>query len=322
LLSSLLEIKNDLSAEVQTLTKRMVHIDEQISQIFNFLSPLHLSISNHPSPITNTAQPSEIPSESSLLQPMTTRTSSDTNTTDLKTSPVVEPPSFPDANSSLSTITDVQDVSRTNDQSLTTPPTRQISDYDPTLLIVPPPPSIYNRSANSSVVSLGISTIPRGSASNKIVPTSALPSSASAHQSSNTSFRPMSNTRYNPGRSPKLKIRSHHTRSAIKHQQSSEQSTIIELDSPTQQDASNKNVPLLSTTSSSSSTKSGSSHVFRRFMPGSSNTEKTTMSSSTLLYPPTSDDDRPTSPTSSGNDDDDHRPLTSSSSRRHHHTPL
>jgi hypothetical protein len=198
---------------------------------------------------------------------------------------------------------------------LTPPLTRQGSDQEPVVVCIPPPPSIYNRSAGSSAVRLGISTIPRGSASNKIVPA---PSSTSPKQSSNTSFRPVSNIRYNPGRSPKLKARSHQNRSSIKHQQQFEKSTIIELESPTQKDVTDKNVPLIPT--SASATKSGS-NVFRRFMTGGSNKEKTEISS-TLLYPPTSDDEHPMSPASSGNDDDDYRPLTSSSSKHQHQTLL
>ncbi|CAF4532301.1 unnamed protein product [Rotaria sp. Silwood1] len=328
LLSSLIDIKNDLSNEVRALTKRMIHIDEQISQIFNFLSPLHSSINNNTQQVLDTTQSSSIPSQpSSLLPPSslnTTTSHSKTNTSTLKFPKMFEEPSyysdintiipFFDANQSSSPITDVSIQPKTNDPLLTISSTCQISDYDSTPLSIPPPPSVYNRSASSSVVTLGISTTPHGSISNKIVPAP----TSSKHPLS-ASFRPISNTRFNPGRSPKPKARSHQNRSNVKHRQQPEKSTIIELEPSTQNDTTNKNVPLFSTLSST--TKSGSK-VFRRFMGSSSNAEKTTMSSTTLLYPPTSDDEHPMSPTSSGNDDDDHRPLTSSSSKYHHQTPL
>ncbi|CAF4374971.1 unnamed protein product, partial [Adineta steineri] len=77
LLSSLIEIKNDLSAEVRVLTRRMTHIDEQISQIFNILSPLHSSVVSNPEPaisnITQSSSPqpllSRISSQSSPIRP-------------------------------------------------------------------------------------------------------------------------------------------------------------------------------------------------------------------------------------------------------------
>ncbi|UJR20748.1 hypothetical protein I4U23_023866 [Adineta vaga] len=330
LLSSLLEIKNDLSTEVRTLTRRMSHIDHQISQIYNILSPFYSSTNNLPPPpppapsfstVTSVNQLPLISPVRPTVLPLTSTTSSDTKpTTDLKISPLFETSSFYadsntgtqyfDVNQSSSTISDIHDesfLSKTNDRSVTPSTPRQISDSDSVVLSIPPPPSVYNRSAASSLASLGISATPRGSVSNKVAP---------------ASFRPIANTRFTPGRSPKTKTRSHHHhRSNVKHQQLTEQSTIIELEPSPPKDTTNKNVPLLPTSSSSTSTKSSSS-VFRRFMIGSSNSaEKSGMSSSTLLYPPTSDDDRPTSPASSGNDDDDYRPLTSSSNK-HHHTPL
>ncbi|CAF1330113.1 unnamed protein product [Adineta steineri] len=347
LLSSLIEIKNDLSAEVRVLTRRMTHIDEQISQIFNILSPLHSSVASNPEPaisnITQSSSPqpllSRISSQSSPIRPsvllLTTTTSSATNYTDAKSSPVFEAPSFYsdisaktqffDANQSSSSISDIQDVSlksKTNDQS----PTKQTSDTDSIVLSIPPPPSIINRSANAPFISLGISATPRGSVSNKIAPaaiSSSSLSSVDAKQTFSASFRPISNTRYNPGRSPKLKTRSQQSRSTMKHQQQPVQSTIVELEPPIQKDTTDKSVPLLSMSSSTTATttKSGS-YGFRRFMLGGSSTDKATTSSSTLLYPPTSDDDHPMSPNSSGNDDDDYRPLTSSSNRHHRHTPL
>jgi len=309
----------------------MVHIDEQISQIYKLLSPLHSSITNNPSPVSSsgeqsliTVQPIPRPPSLSLT---TIASPSDVNPNSLKISPVFETPSFYsdtnttkpffDMNPLPSTITDVHDVSlqsKTNDPLLSTSSTRQSSDSESATLSIPPPPSVYNRSGGSSVLSLGISTVPRGSVSNKIAPAS---SSVGPKQPLNTTFRPVSNTRYNPGRSPKPKARSYQNRSNIKHQQQSEKSTIIELESPTQKDEANKDAPLLPT--STSTTKSSGS-IFRRFMTGGSHPEKSTMSS-TLLYPPTSDDEHPMSPISSSNDDDDYRPLTSSSSK-HHHTPL
>lgn len=299
----------------------MIHIDEQISQIYNFLSPFHSSLTNNPSPVSHSAEPllslvQPPPQRPPSLSITTIASPSEPNTMSFNLSPDFaektsfysdknETIPFVDTNQSSSTMNNVRDVSR-----------QSSNDQESIALSIPPPPSIYNRAAGSSMVSLGISTIPRGSVSNKIVPA---PQSTSPKQPLNTSFRPVSNTRYNPGRSPKPKTRSHQNRSNIKHQQqSAEKSTIIELESPSQQDATNKTVPLLS--SSVSSTKSGS-NIFRRFMAGGNNTEKTGMSSTTLLYPPTSDDEHPMSPASSGNDDDDYRPLTLSSNK-YHHTPL
>ncbi|CAF3323629.1 unnamed protein product, partial [Rotaria socialis] len=346
LISSLLDIKNDLGNEVRALTKRMIHIDEQISQIFNFLSPCHLSITNNSQQTSNITQPLLIPSQSSLLSPPpllsssssslllnTTTTPTEINVTTHNFPQILEAPSVHldananipifNSNRSLSPTNDIQDVptqAETHDSPLSTSTTSEINEYYSIPFPIPPPPSIYNRSASSSVVSVGTSTAPRSSISNKVVPTSLLPASASSKNPLNTSFRPISNTRFNPGRSPKSKARSHQNRSYTKHQQQTEKSTIIELEPSTQNDTTNKNVPLFSTFSST--TKSGS-RAFRRFITGSSNAEKAaTSSSSTLLYPPTSDDEHPISPTSSGNDDDDHRPLTSSSNKYHHQTLL
>ena len=287
-LASLLEIKNDLSAEVRALSNRMSHIDEQISQIFHFLSPAPSSTVHHPVATSTSAPPSPSAS-SSLLAPKT----------------------------KTSTIIDIDSLSRptATAKGITKAPSPRsvMDDDDSTALCIAPPPSVYNR---SSIVSLGISTTPRGSVSNKIAPAPQLPSSASSKQPSSTTFRPISNTRYNPGHSPKPKIRSKQTRSAIKQRQQSDSSTIIDLESDPQAEDKNRAVPLLSTTRSSG-------QAFRRFMTGGTNPERNIVSSSTLLYPPTSDDDHPMSPASSGNDDDDYRPLTSSSSHKHHHhTPL
>ncbi|CAF4411468.1 unnamed protein product, partial [Adineta steineri] len=169
---------------------------------------------------------------------------------------------FFDANQSSSSISDIQDVSlksKTNDQS----PTKQTSDTDSIVLSIPPPPSIINRSANAPFISLGISATPRGSVSNKIAPAAISSSSLSSvdvKQTFSASFRPISNTRYNPGRSPKLKTRSQQSRSTMKHQQQPVQSTIVELEPPIQKDTTDKSVPLLSMSSSTTATttKSGS----------------------------------------------------------------
>lgn len=314
----------------------MIHIDEQISQIYNILSPLYSSSIDNPSPILNITELPSIPHQSSPLPSslsfITATTPSETNVNTPKIPSVFETTSFYsdintktpffDPNQQLSsTITDVHDVSlqsRTNESLLPTSSIHQSTNYNSLVLSTPPPPSIFNRSASSSIVSLGISTTPRGSVSNKIVPAPPSPPSTSPKQSLTTSFQPVSNTRFNPGRSPKPKARSYQNRSNIKHQQQSEKVTTIELESSTQEDITNKNVPLLSTSSSSSSTAKSGSNIFRRFLTGGSNTEKTTISSSTLLY----DDEHPISPSSSGNDDDDYQPLTSSSSKHQHQTPL
>jgi hypothetical protein len=208
--------------------------------------------------------------------------------------------------------------SRTDEQKSSTPPLREISGYEAITLSIPPPPSVYNRSIISSVISSGASTTSRSSISNKIAPAPAPPS---PKHPLNTAFQPISNTRFNPGRSPKPKARSQHSRSSNKRQQQyQEKSTIIELEpSSTEQDVSNKNVPLILTSGKSTPTSRSSGNLFRRFITSGSTIEKS--ASSTLLYPPTSDDEHPMSPASSGNDDDDNRPLTSSSSK-HHQTPL
>ncbi|CAF2016747.1 unnamed protein product [Rotaria magnacalcarata] len=351
LLSSLLEIKHDLSTEVRTLTKRMSHIDEQIGQIFNFLSPLYTSsatndlpkiaeiASSSPAPPSTPHKPQNLTLTTSLLQ-LNGTISNDTNTSSVSISPLFETSSFySDVNANMSLFDDnrplvatkdVHDLSRqprTTEQAMTTPPIREIS-YDITALPILSSTSVYNRSASSSIVSLGASTASRSSISNKIAP--APPSPVNSKHPLSTKFQPISNTRYNPGRSPKPKIRSHHNRSSIKHPQP-EKSTIIELESPTQEDLSNKNDPLLATskkpptpTSTPTPTTKASSNVFRRFLSSGSNTEKASMlsSPSTLLYPPTSDDEHPMSPASSGNDDDDYRLLASASSKYDHQTPL
>ncbi|CAF3151380.1 unnamed protein product [Rotaria socialis] len=347
LLSSLLEIKHDLSTEVRTLTKRMSHIDEQIGQIFNFLSPLNTSSATNDLPkipkiasssptlsYTPPKPPSPTPT-TSLLQ-LSGTVSHDTNTSSISTSPLFETPSFYsnvnanmslfDDNRPLVETKDVHDLSRqsrTTERSMATSPIHQIS-YDATTLPIPSSTSVYNRSASSSIVSLGASTTSRSSISNKIAPAPAPPSPVNPKHPLSTKFQPISNTRYNPGRSPKPKIRSHHSRSSSKHQQP-EKSTIIELESLTQEDLSNKNAPLLATSKKPPTpTTKASSNVFRRFLPSGSSTEKASMlsSPSTLLYPPTSDDEHPMSPASSGNDDDDYRLLASASSKYDHQTSL
>ena len=291
LLSSLIEIKNDLSTEVRALTHRMTHIDEQITQIFHFLSPLQSSTTTNPSPVSNTLP---------KLSPSTSKTRQG-------------PSSYTDIEGAVA-LTDVH-FSERQAPTIFTQSAFSANDTDATALCIPPPPSVYNRSAHPSVVSLGISTTPRGSVSNKIAPAPASPSPDSSQQGSIATPRPISNTRFNPGRSPKPKTRSQQSRAQSKQQQG-EKSTIIELESTAQQDEANKSVPLLSATKSASS-------MFRRFMTGAGQApEKSAASSSTLLYPPTSDEERPLSPPSSGNDDDDYRPLTSSSNRYHHQTLL
>jgi hypothetical protein len=222
LLSSLLDIKNDLSTEVRALTKRMSHIDEQISQIFKFLSPINTSVTNNllsdvrpdPSPSHILSLPS-LPSPTSL-SPLTTAMSPETN---VPMSPLFEAPTFYsdltskmslfDDNQPVSTITDVHDSprqSRTSEQLVTTtPPLRQLSDYDSTTLSIPPPSSVYNRSTSSSIISLGASTTSRSSISNKIAPAPLSSSPVSPKHPLSTTFQPISNTRFNPGRSPKPK---------------------------------------------------------------------------------------------------------------------
>ena len=331
LLSSLLEIKNDLSTEVRALTKRMSHIDDQISQIFHFLSPINPSVTDIPPPPIEQRSsssppppppPSQIPSPSAPLSPLAIAISPETNASSVSMSPLFEAPSFySDLSSQMTLFDPTQPAPSTteNEQMQTRSLTRQISGHDATGLSIPPA-SAYNRSASSSIISLGTSTASRGSISNKIAPAPVSPK----HPLS-TTFQPISNTRYNPGRSPKPKTRSHHGRPSRNRnqQQSPEKSTIIELEPSEQQEVPSKSAPLLGTPIRTVSATRPSGSVFRRFMPGGNNTEKTTMSSSsTLLYPPTSDDERPISPLSSGNEDDDYRPLTSLNKHHHHQTPL
>jgi hypothetical protein len=319
----------------------MTHIDEQISQIFNFLSPINTSVTdNYPSDVrTDLPSPSRVstPPLTTPLSPLDTATSPEANVSSISMSPLFEAPSFYsdltakmslfDANQPLSTITDVHDLprqSRTSEQIVATPPLRQLGGYDATILSIPPPSNVYSRSTSSSITSLGTSTTSRSSISNKIAPAPAPSSPISPKHPLNTTFQPISNTRFNPGRSPKPKARSHHNRTSSKYQQQyPEKSTIIELESPVQQDTPTKTAPLLSTPSKTTSTTKSSSNAIRRFITGGNNTEKSTTSpTSTLLCPPTSDDERPMSPVSSGNEDDDYRPLTSSSSKYHHQTLL
>lgn len=318
MLSSLFDIKKDLSTEVRALTKRMSHIDEQISQIFKFLSPVNPSATdNYASMETNSSQqPIAIPQSSPMMME-----SLETSGVPIHIFPVFETPSFYsdlnpaialfDANKSLSTIGTSRDPrrsSRTSEQSISTPPIRQMSIQDETMPSFPLP-ATYSRSASSSIISLA--AVPsRSSVSNKIVPAPDSPTSRSPKQSFSRSFQPISNTRFNPGRSPKPKARSYHKRQYSQ----TDRSTIVELE-PTVQSF----LP-----ATGKITKSSTS-VFRRFIPSGNNTDKSSSSatasaSTTLLYPPTSDDERPLSPISSGNEDDDHRPLTSSS--KHHHQTL
>jgi len=321
----------------------MTHIDEQISQIFNFLSPINTSVTNNYSSDVETDLPLQSPSHISTpplttpLSPLDTAMSPEPNVSSVSMSPLFEAPSFYsdltakmslfDASQPLSTITDVHDLprqSRTNEQIVATPPLRQLSGYDAAALSIPPPSNVYSRSTSSSITSLGASTTSRSSISNKIAPAPTPSSPISPKHPLSTTFQPISNTRYNPGRSPKPKARSYQNRTSSKHQQQyPEKSTIIELESPSQQDISSKTAPLLSTPSKTTSTTKSSSNSIRRFITGGNNTEKsTTSATSTLLNPPTSDDERPMSPVSSGNEDDDYRPLTSSSNKYHHQTLL
>ena len=280
----------------------MSHIDEQIGKIHRLLSPLQPSMTNNPSPVSTSEEKPIVPLRSPPQRPPTLTltsiaTPSDVNPTSFKLSPVLETTSLHSVpNPTSDTKIDLYEPSVMP----------QTSDPESIALSIPPPPSVYNRSAGSSVLNLGLAAIPRASASNKIAP--AASSSNSPRQTSHLTFRPVSNTRYNPGRSPKLRSRSSRNRSDLKAQSSSDKSTVIELESPTE----NKATPLLT------ASKPVSSNLFRRFLTNPDSIEK----SSSLLYPPTSDDEHPISPPSSGNDDDDHRPLTSSSSKYHHQTLL
>lgn len=340
LVSSLLEIKNDLSTEVRALTKRMSHIDEQISQIFHFLSSenalTNMTTSNErKSPVPPLLLPTQIPSPVAPLSPLIAPPSPDPNTNLVAMSPLFEAPSFYSdlgtkstlftSNQPSSTAIDVHDPShesRTSDPTSGTSSERRISGIDSSALSALPP-SIYNRSASSSITSLGISSGSRSSVSNKIAPAPALSSPVSPKNPASVTFQPISNTRFNPGRSPKPKSRSHPGRATTnKLQQYAEKSTVIEMEPSSSQELTNKSSPLLGPSSKTISTTSArpSGGVFRRFMASGNNADKPTASSAVLLYPRTSDDEHPTSPISSGNEDDDYRPLTSSS--KHHQTLL
>lgn len=341
-----MEIKNDLGTEVRALTKRMAHIDEQISQIFKYLSPTNISVADNlpASPKIDSPGLLNIPASSTTvpLLPSSPTMSPETNVSSISMSPLFDAPSFySDLNAKMSlfddsgpmittttTTTDVLDHSRptkTNEQTMTTPAIDQASDHDTSPISMPPPPSIYNRSATSSIISLGASATPRGSVSNKIAPAPAPPSPINPKHPLAPTIQPISNTRFNPGRSPKPKVRSHHGRAGSKQQrQQPERSTIIDLEPSTQENVSSKNVPLLAAPSKTTPSGKPSGNVFRRFITSGGNTEKTVSlsSPSSLLYPPTSDDEHPMSPASSGNDDDDYRLLTGTSSKHHHQTPL
>lgn len=331
LLTSLLEIKYDLGNEVRALNQRMTHIDEQISQIYNFLSPLNPSATAPSSliesePKSSAAQPLAVP-------PM----AADPNIVSVSMSPLFETPSFysdlgarasifdgPPAMSLVDERHEHRRVSRSGEQMALPAATSVSNPYENLPTLSSSSSSLnYNRSLSSSISNAGISTTPRNSVSNRIAPAPAPPSpTLSAKQPLNTSFQPISNTRFNPGRSPKPKSRSQHGRSASsKHSQ--QQSTIIDLESSSQQSTPTRTAALPPTPGKPTTMSKSRSSVFRRFMTGSEPTEKSAISSSsTLLYPPTSDDERPMSPLSSGNDDDDYRPLTASTSKYHHQTPL
>ena len=329
-------MKNELGTEVRALTSRMSHIDEQIGLIYQFLAPLsassvpNLAVESKVSLSPMSSMPAVPPSS---ITSLTSSGSPDSNPTSGTIPGIFEAPSFySDLNSKMNLFDtsqpspshmDLHDHprhSRTHEQISLVTSVQQASGYDATTLVIPPPSSVYDRSASSSIISLGLNTTPRGSVSNKIAP--APPPPVSPKHPLNTSRQPISNTRFNPGRSPKPKSRSQHGRGHGKH---AEQSTIIDLESPTQQTTpARTTTSLLPTPNRPSSMTKSNSSVFRRFLTSGTNPERTTISSSsTLLYPPTSDDERPISPTSSGNDDDDYRPLTSSTSKHHHHhTPL
>lgn len=340
LVSSLLEIKNDLSTEVRALTKRMSHIDEQISQIFHFLSSEN-ALANAATPderkssISPPLPPTQIPSPVAPLSPLIAPPSPEANNNLVSMSPLFEAPSFYSdlgtksalfaSNQLSATATDVHEFfreSKTGDSNVGTSAERRVSAIETSTLSTLPA-SVYNRSSSSSITSLGISSTSRSSVSNKIAPAPALSSPVSPKNPSSVTFQPISNTRFNPGRSPKPKSRSYQSRTVTnKLQPYAEKSTVIEMEPVSSQELTNKTSPLLgasSKTTSALSTKPSSS-VFRRFMAGGNNADKPAASSAVLLYPRTSDDERPTSPISSGNEDDDYRPLTSSS--KHHQTLL
>ena len=336
LLSLLIEIKNDLSTQIQALTKRMSHIDEQISQICNFLPLLNASVTNKRQPTPIKVPSSPLPQISSSLSTtalleLPKTVSSETDLSSVPRTPSFEAPSFyseinpklssVDKDQELSTAIDVHYLPRQSKVNEQLPLLGQRNDNDAGTLPIPssaPSSSIYNHSVRSSIASLGASATSRTSISNKIAPAPSSPVT-SKHPLS-TTFQPISNVRYNPGHSPKPKTRSHRTRTYNKYkQQSPEKSTIIELESSTERDfLTGKSVSSLST----STTKSNSS-VFRRFLTSGNKIQKATTASSTRLYSRTSDEDHPISPTSSGNDDDgDNNQLLTSISSKHHHQTL
>lgn len=364
-------MKYDLGNEVRALNHRMSHIDDQISQIYNFLSPLNPSLTTTPATPapsnlddeirqTSLSAPAMISSPGSAMSvlqapisPLTTSISPDTNITSVSMSPLFETPSFysdlgartsifdgPPAMSIIDERQEHRRLSRTSDQLTSSIPTNLTNPYEnlPTsrsTVSSSSSSSSYNRSLSlSSNTPIGggggaaasLSTTPRNSVSNKIAPAPNPPSpTPSSKHPLNTSFQPISNTRFNPGRSPKPKSRSHqHGRtSSVKYSQQQQQSTIVDLESSSQQSTPTRTAALPLTPGKPTTMSKSRSNVFRRFMTGNEPTERTLISSSsTLLYPPTSDDERPMSPVSSGNDDDDYRPLTSSTSKYHHQTPL
>lgn len=327
-MSSLIDVKNELSSQVHALNDRMNHIDEQINRIVQILSPVQMGSNQIPPSQTTEVLKPFSPSSLRTLVPSTISPSAQ----DPPLSPE-GPPIYMDAseiggqsdmNQSSSTISDLHpsssQLSERSAPSVFSRAGRQGSiDSDLTPLSIPPPPSVYNRTSPSSMMALGLAAVPpRGSTSNRIAPAPLSSSSSRSNSQSepSASFRPISKIKSTAGRSPKPKLRSQ-TRAqsrTIDEQQAS--STVIDLESEYQLESSNRTASLLSSSRPAS-------NVFRRFMTsGSQSTEKKTTPSSTLLYPPNSDEERPSSPFSSGNDDDDHRPLTSSSSKYRHQTPL
>lgn len=346
ILSSLIEMKTDLSHEVRALNQRVSRIDEQISQICNILSPLSAIATNNASLGQKTEPMRSFTPIIIDNEPIVSRTSSISPEKNITTSAIpqiYDTPSFYTELNTKMTLFDPRKPLATNmelsesqlhhllnEPGTTNSGLRQSLVIDVPNLSVPVSSSTLSRSSSSSVSGIPSSQGSRVSTSNKIAPAPNSPtsvSSSSSRHASNITFQPIINTRFNPGRSPKPKSRLHHGHTHGKyHGRTTEQSTVIDLGSPVETASKTQDLNLNLAANRSGAISKSSSSVFRRFVTASGNNERGTgagiSSSSTLLYPPTSEDERPASPYSSGNEDDDYRPLTGSSSKYYHQTPL
>ncbi|CAF0882948.1 unnamed protein product [Didymodactylos carnosus] len=237
ILSYLFEIKSDLKTEVQTLSKRMSHIDEQINQIFNYLMPtnnLNTSTVLHSSPATtvktNTVSISPLfESASSFYSDINAKAVLDTS-----------------VNSETVSGGDSAEKSRLsprNSEQMSSIPIHQLSIHDFTGISIP----TYSRASSGG----SYASVPsqRSSISNKIAPAPFDVKSSTEKQPLSTTFRPIANVRNNPGRSPIPKTRSHHHSKTKSKQQSSAIINIMDMKSSTIIDFENRDEQSILTSS-------------------------------------------------------------------------